>query len=198
MGQYRFKYRPVRDSQDAVEVASRNVVLYPPTEILSASSSMYDFQPMAILEFFEYFRLDNMRLVVFHKGATGSSELAVHTEPFYGTTYTKSTKLREHRKEMWEAWAAIDRFNDATKLEKWNELAGLKTDASIPEDFALKLKNEFIPTNFSLKVLDFCEDRLHAQCGLESPHNDGSHEKGPGPLEEKLFQCKATLELTPG
>ncbi len=70
LGKLRFQFSPLPDAVSSVMGASRNALLYPPEDLLRASCLMYDYDPNLILEFFSFFRLDNMRLVRFHKRAT--------------------------------------------------------------------------------------------------------------------------------
>ncbi|CAD7936176.1 unnamed protein product [Amoebophrya sp. A120] len=77
LAELRFKYRPLPDPVDSVLTASRNVLLYPKEELLSGSTLLYEdrYNEREICEFFEFFRLDNLRLVVFHENSCAADYL---------------------------------------------------------------------------------------------------------------------------
>ncbi len=140
LAKLRFQFRPVADPVDSVLSSSRNVLLYPAEEILSAGTLLYE--PIAsekIFEFFDYFRLDNLRLVVFHQNCTdvqwewynggegglktgvvdenpgGSSSSSggstgVLTEPHFGVKHRKPMKLHP---TLLQRWQEIDQVMDS-------------------------------------------------------------------------------------
>ncbi|CAD7966206.1 unnamed protein product [Amoebophrya sp. A25] len=174
LAELRFRYRGVADPVDSVLSASRNVLLYPPEELLAGGTLVYEpMNAVRILEFFDFFRLDNLRLVRFHRGSTTTplvreqvEQPPVLEEQHFGVKYRKPQPLPETLLQRWKKKDdVLERYRMSTTTSGTSTtgtsagttsgrdsamLKSMTAELEIPSEFFVMRRNDFVPTNFDL------------------------------------------------
>ncbi|KAJ3682908.1 hypothetical protein LUZ60_013135 [Juncus effusus] len=145
MGNMDFRFAEEQPQCDYAVTLSENAIYYKEKHIVCGEYIFEEWDPALVQHILGFFTPDNMRVDVITKEFNKNCQ-AVQIEPWFGSRYTEE----EIPKNLLEAWRNPNSVNQALHLP---------------------FKNEFIPTDFSLRNINISKPNGHVDpiCIIDQP-----------------------------